>query len=103
MKTAPGAGGEIQLTDAIQQLLQEEPVYACQFKGCRYDAGNKLEYLKATVEFALQREDLQEDFQNYLKQLKQLLDDSKKCFSKNLCMRTCMKKHVCMRACTRSR
>lgn len=70
MKTAPGSGGEIQLTDAIQQLLQEEPVYACQFKGCRYDAGNKLEYLKATVEFALQREDLQEDFQNYLKQLK---------------------------------
>ena len=70
MKTAPGAGGEIQLTDAIQQLVQREPVYACRFQGCRYDAGNKLEYLKATVEFALQREDLREPFWNYLKTLK---------------------------------
>ncbi len=69
-ETTPGAGGEIQLTDGLRRLLLKEPVYACRFEGCRYDAGNKLEYLKATVEFALQREDLKEDFCNYLKNLK---------------------------------
>ena len=69
-ETAPGAGGEIQLTDALRRLLLKEPVYACRFDGRRYDAGNKLGYLMATVEFALQREDLKEDFRNYLKHLK---------------------------------
>lgn len=69
-ETAPGAGGEIQLTDALRRLLLKEPIYACRFEGCRYDAGNKLEYLMATVDFALQREDLKEEFRNYLKTLK---------------------------------
>jgi UTP--glucose-1-phosphate uridylyltransferase len=69
-KTKPGAGGEIQLTDALRSLIEEEPVYAYRFQGARYDAGNKLEYLMATVEFALQREDLGEQFRAYLKGLK---------------------------------
>ena len=69
-KTKPGAGGEIQLTDALRSLIEEEPVYAYRFQGARYDAGNKLEYLMATVEFALQREDLGEQFRAYLKDLK---------------------------------
>lgn len=69
-KTKPGAGGEIQLTDALRSLIEKEPVYAYRFQGARYDAGNKLEYLMATVEFALQREDLGEPFRAYLKNLK---------------------------------
>jgi UTP--glucose-1-phosphate uridylyltransferase len=52
-KTTPGAGGEIQLTDAIQALIQEEPVYAHRFEGKRYDCGNKLGVVEATIEFAL--------------------------------------------------
>lgn len=68
-QTASGSGGEIQLTDGLRRLLKEEPVYACRFKGSRYDAGNKLEYLIATVEFALAREDLGPDFRNYLRGL----------------------------------
>jgi UTP--glucose-1-phosphate uridylyltransferase len=69
-KTEPGAGGEIQLTDALRSLIEKEPVYAYRFRGDRYDAGNKLEYLMATVEFALKREDLGEPFRAYLKDLK---------------------------------
>ncbi len=69
-KTKPGAGGEIQLTDGLRSLIEKEPVYAYRFQGTRYDAGNKLEYLMATVEFALQREDLGEQFRAYLKDLK---------------------------------
>ena len=69
-RTKLGAGGEIQLTDGLRSLIEEEPVYAYRYKGPRYDAGNKLEYLMATVEFALQREDLGEEFQTYLKSLK---------------------------------
>ena len=57
-RTAPGAGGEIQLTDGIKLLLAEQPVYACEYRGRRYDCGNKLGYLRATVELALQRPDL---------------------------------------------
>ncbi len=68
-RTKLGAGGEIQLTDGLRSLIEEEPVYAYHYKGPRYDAGNKLEYLMATVEFALQREDLGEDFRSYLKNL----------------------------------
>ncbi len=68
-RTKLGAGGEIQLTDGLRSLIEEEPVYAYRYKGSRYDAGNKLEYLIATVEFALQREDLGEDFRTYLKNL----------------------------------
>lgn len=68
-KTPPGAGGEIQLTDALRALCREEPIYGYVFKGRRYDVGDKLGYLKATVEFALDREDLAEDFRAYLKKL----------------------------------
>lgn len=68
-KTPPGAGGEIQLTDALQVLCREEPVYGLIFRGRRYDVGDKLGYLKATVEFALDRPDLGPEFEAYLKQL----------------------------------
>jgi UTP--glucose-1-phosphate uridylyltransferase len=68
--TRSGRGGEIQLTDAIRTLIQHEPVYAYKFEGTRYDAGDKLGFLKATVEFALRREDLGSDFRAYLKTLK---------------------------------
>ena len=65
----PGAGGELQLTDGIRQLLKSRPVYACKFEGTRYDAGDKLGFLKATVELALRRADLGEAFRQYLKDL----------------------------------
>jgi len=65
-KTQLGAGGEIQLTDAIAALLKEEQVLAYQFKGARYDCGSKLGYLKATVEYALQHAELADDFRAYL-------------------------------------
>jgi len=65
-KQEAGAGGEIQLTDAIAQLLKEERVTAFEFKGQRFDCGSKLGYLKATVEFALQHPELQDDFKAYL-------------------------------------
>jgi len=68
-QTKPGAGGEIQLTDGLRNLLKSEPVYAYRFKGERYDAGNKLEYLIATVDFALRRKDIGEAFRDYLKSL----------------------------------
>ena len=64
--TPRGAGGEIQLTDAIAALLQEEQVLAYQFEGERYDCGSKLGYLQATVEYALQHPELGEDFSRYL-------------------------------------
>ncbi len=69
-KTRSGKGGEIQLTDGIRQLLEQQPVYAYMFEGTRYDAGDKLGFLKATVEFALRRKDLGEEFRQYLKSLK---------------------------------
>lgn len=62
----PGRGGEIQLTDALKKLNHTQQLYAYIFDGKRYDVGDKLGYLKATVEFALKREDLREDFKNYL-------------------------------------
>jgi UTP--glucose-1-phosphate uridylyltransferase len=65
-----GAGGEIQLTDAIAQLLQKEQVLAYEFRGRRYDCGSKLGYLQATVEYALQHPQLKEEFHAYLRQLK---------------------------------
>ncbi len=64
---APGKGGEIQLTDAIRKLLDSSSVYAYDFTGKRYDVGNKLGFLEATVEFALKRDDLRDDFSAYLK------------------------------------
>ena len=67
LETIPrGAGGEIQLTDAIQRMLQEEPVLAYRFEGKRYDCGSKLGYLQATVEYALLHPDLREPFLEYL-------------------------------------
>lgn len=64
---SPGSGGEYQLTDAIQGLLQEEQVLAYEYKGIRYDCGSKLGYLKATVEFALNHPDVSKEFRAYLK------------------------------------
>ncbi|SNT24098.1 UDP-glucose pyrophosphorylase [Anaerovirgula multivorans] len=64
--TEPGKGGEIQLTDALKVLAQKEAMYAYNFKGKRYDVGDKLGFLQATVEFALKREDLKEEFLHYL-------------------------------------
>lgn len=68
-RTEPGKGGEIQLTDAIQTMASREAVYAYCFKGKRYDVGDKLGFLKATVEYALRRPDLGEPFQQYLTDL----------------------------------
>ncbi len=68
-QTPPGKGGEIQLTDAMCRLLETQPIYAYEFEGKRYDVGDKLGFLKATCEFALDREDLKDDFEAYLKEL----------------------------------
>lgn len=65
-QTQPGKGGEIQLTDALWVMAHNEAVYAYNFQGQRYDTGDKLGYLKATVEFALRREDLGPAFKEYL-------------------------------------
>ncbi|MBM3814959.1 MAG: UTP--glucose-1-phosphate uridylyltransferase GalU [Acidimicrobiia bacterium] len=66
----PGAGGEIQLTDALKHLLRNRPVYGYKFEGKRFDAGDKLGFLQATVEFALHRADLGASFRKYLSTLK---------------------------------
>ena len=68
-QTPPGAGGEIQLTDGIKELLNEEKVFGYNFDGKRYDAGDKFGMLQATVEFALKRADLGPRFREYLKGL----------------------------------
>ncbi len=65
--TAPGAGGELQLTDAIKALLQHEKVYGFSYEGKRHDAGDKQGFLRATVELALKREDLGPSFREWLK------------------------------------
>ena len=65
--TPPGKGGEIQLTDALKTLLNTQDIYGYEFEGKRYDTGDKLGFLKATVDFALKREDLGPDFKNHLK------------------------------------
>lgn len=67
--TAPGRGGEIQLTDALKVLAKEEAMYAYDFEGRRYDVGDKLGYLEATVEYALRRDDLGDNFREYLKKV----------------------------------
>jgi UTP--glucose-1-phosphate uridylyltransferase len=69
-QTKPGAGGEIQITDAMRSLLKKRPFYAVRFEGTRHDAGDKLGFLIATVEFALKRPDLAPEFREYLKSLK---------------------------------
>ena len=66
----PGAGGELQLTDGLRALLKREKMYACVYEGRRHDTGDKLGFLKATVEFALKRDDLGGAFREYLKTLK---------------------------------
>lgn len=70
-KTAPGAGNEIQLTDALKILATKEKMLAYAFKGRRHDVGDKLGFLQATVEFALQRDDLRDAFLGYLEQIVQ--------------------------------
>ena len=66
----PGAGGELQLTDGLRALLKREKLYAYVYEGRRHDTGDKLGFLKATVEFALKRDDLGGKFREYLKNLK---------------------------------
>jgi UTP--glucose-1-phosphate uridylyltransferase len=68
-QTKPGTGGEIQITDAMRLLLKKRPLYALKLEGTRHDAGDKLGFLIATVEFALKRDDLGKDFRDYLSRL----------------------------------
>lgn len=68
-QTMPGKGGEIQLTDGLKILMEKEPVYAVKLIGKRYDAGDKLGFLQATVEFGLRNEEFGEKFRQYLKGL----------------------------------
>ena len=68
-ETAPDRRGEIQLTDALRRLRERRPMYALEFEGKRYDTGDKLGFLKATVEFALARPDLADEFRASLKSL----------------------------------
>lgn len=70
---SPGKGGEIQLTDALRAMLSASPVYAYDFIGRRYDVGNKQGFLEATVEFALKRDELRDEFAAYLKNRLQTL------------------------------
>ncbi|RLQ94802.1 UTP--glucose-1-phosphate uridylyltransferase GalU [Falsibacillus albus] len=65
----PGAGSEIQLTDALKKLNEMQMVVGCEFEGQRYDVGDKLGFIKATVEFALQRDDLKDDVLDYFKSI----------------------------------
>lgn len=75
-RTNPDAGGEIQLTDALRLLAEDEMLYAYYFEGHRYDIGDKLGYLQATVEFALRHPELSAPFAQYLQELVQQLNDT---------------------------
>lgn len=68
-KTEPGKGGEIQLTDALRLMLQDRPIYGLEVVGKRFDAGSKIGFLKATVEFALKNPELGKEFRTYLRDL----------------------------------
>jgi UTP--glucose-1-phosphate uridylyltransferase len=68
--TPPGKGGEIQLTDGLRLLMKKRPIYAYEFEGVRHDAGDKLGFLKATVDFGLKNQEFGEEFRDYLKKLK---------------------------------
>jgi UTP--glucose-1-phosphate uridylyltransferase len=68
--TKPGKGGEIQLTDGLKLLMNKQPIYAYEFQGARHDAGDKLGFLKATVEFGLKNGEFGDEFRSYLKKLK---------------------------------
>ncbi len=72
-RQAPGKSGEIQLTDAIRSLLVSQVVYAFDFEGVRYDVGDKFGFIKATVDFALEREDIKGQLTDYIRQLAQEL------------------------------
>src|SRR5512136_1102983 len=74
-KQKPGKGGEIQLTDAIRRLLQEEAVYGCRFEGVHHDCGDKLGFLKATVDMALKRKEFNNEFRVYLQERLAVIDD----------------------------
>jgi UTP--glucose-1-phosphate uridylyltransferase len=67
-KQEPGKGGEIQLTDAIRTLAKEEAIYGCRFEGIRHDCGDKLGFLKATVDMALKREEFNSEFELFLRE-----------------------------------
>ena len=67
--TKEGAGGEIQLTDAIAKQISNEKVYAYEFEGKRFDCGNKLGFLKATIEYGLNHKELSKDLRDYIKKL----------------------------------
>jgi UTP--glucose-1-phosphate uridylyltransferase len=73
-RTQPGKGGEIQLTDALRDMCQQEEILAFKFEGKRYDIGNKLDYLITEVEFAVEREDLGYEFRQFLKSFVNTLD-----------------------------
>lgn len=68
-ETKPGKGGEIQLTDGLRKLSKKQPIYAYEFEGDRYDAGDKLGFLMANVSFALNRSDIKKEFRRFLKGL----------------------------------
>ncbi|MEI8205732.1 MAG: UTP--glucose-1-phosphate uridylyltransferase GalU [Kiritimatiellales bacterium] len=68
VETTPGKNNEIQLTDAMRKMVQERPMYGWQIDGRRYDIGNKLDYIKTNIEFALKREDLREKLSEYIKE-----------------------------------
>jgi UTP--glucose-1-phosphate uridylyltransferase len=68
-KTFPGIGNEIQLTDAIRNLMEHQKLYACLFQGRRYDTGDKAGYIKAIIDFAIERESLGSDILSYIKSL----------------------------------
>lgn len=73
-RTEPGKNGEIQLTDAIQELMMHQPTYACDFAGKRYDVGDKFGYVKATIDYALRRADLSAKVRAYVKELAKFCD-----------------------------
>ncbi|MEG6570855.1 UTP--glucose-1-phosphate uridylyltransferase, partial [Thermoanaerobacterium thermosaccharolyticum] len=70
----PGAGGEIQLTDALKALLDYEAIYAYNFEGKRYDVGDRMGFLKATIEYALKRDNLKDDLLKYLNEIVKAAD-----------------------------
>ena len=77
-----GKGGEVQLTDALKRLSKKEAMYAYNFEGKRYDVGDKLGFLEATVDFALKKKELRDDFMKYLKKVSleetnEKIDDSR--------------------------
>ena len=69
----PGSGGEIQLTDALKQLLIQKKILAYHFEGKRYDVGDKLGFITATIDFALQRDGIREDLLTYLKKISDVI------------------------------